>query len=298
VTVRYGIDPEALTGEATVIAPAGLAPGAVEVPLAGLGPAPFTTYHYRVEVSSDGGTAQSAPASFTTPAEPATAALAAATEIGENQATLAGTVDTGGAPGSARFELTPSAGGLTIETPAQALPAADGPRPVAVRATGLAPDTEYRVVLALTTPSAGTLRSAPGSLTTLTPPPAAPDRVKPRVRVKLAGAVRISRRAPLVARVTCDELCTLDARARLGVRGGRPARFRLLPNARITLRLRPVRRTARVDVDDIRLSLAGGRRAAQRGLRAGRRVVVRLEIRARDAAGNVRRLERFVTVRP
>lgn len=63
-----------------------------------------------------------------------------------------------------------------------------------------------------------------------------------------------------------SDVCTLDARARLGVRGGKPVRFRALPNARVTLRLRPVRRTARADVDDIRLSLSGARRVARTAL--------------------------------
>ena len=158
--------------------------------------------------------------------------------IGRDRAALAGSADTGGAPGDARFELTPVRGGLTLETPAQALSAADGPRPVAAQVTGLAQGTEYRVALVLTTP-AGTVRSAVRSFTTLgTPPPvrpgtsadprdgSSPDTRRPRVSVRLPGAVRIGRRGALVARVTCDEPGTLTARARLGVRGGRPARFR------------------------------------------------------------------------
>ena len=72
----------------------------------------------------------------------------------------------------------------------------------------------------------------------------------------------------------------------------------LLPEARITLRLRPVRRTRLIDVDDLRLTLTGARRAALTALRAGRRVVLRIEVRATDAAGNTRRLTRFVAVRP
>jgi hypothetical protein len=308
VTVRYGTDPDALTGEVTVTAPAALDPGAVAIPLTGLGPAAYTTYHYRVSVASDGGTDAGEPASFTLPANPASAALGEASEIGETGATLAGEVNTGGAPGAYRFELTPTGGGLTIETPARNLPAADGPRPVSAPATGLAPGTEYDVVLVLTTPAAGTvrsakrtLRSAPGTVTTLDPPPPPPgapaDTRKPRLTVRLPGAVRIGKRGVLVAKVTCDELCTLDATARLGVRGGKPARFRLLPKARITLRLRPVRTTSPADVDDLRLTLTAARRAALKALRAGRRVVVRIDVAARDAAGNIRKVRTFVQVR-
>ncbi len=167
--------------------------------------------------------------------------------------------------------------------------------------TELAEGTEYRVVLVVTTPAAGPVRSDPRTFTTLgtpaSPPGAQPDTRKPRVTVRLPGAVRIGRRGVLVVRVTCDERCALFVQARLGIRGGRPASFRLLPDARITLRLRPVRRTRLIDVDDVRLSLTGARRAALTALRAGRRVVVRIDIRARDAAGNVRRVRSFVTVR-
>jgi hypothetical protein len=312
VTVAYGTEPGVFGRTATVTAPAADAPGTVDVPLAGL--APFTTYGYRVTVTGDGGSAQGAPASFTTPARRASAELAAPSRIGEDRASVAGTVDTGGAPGEARFELTPPGGRLTIRTPAQALAAADGPRPVGARVTELAQGTEYRVVLVLTTP-AGTVRSAAGSLTTLGTPRAArppagapgssadprtgasPDRRRPRVAVRLPAAVRIGRRSLLTARVTCDEPCTLRATARVGVRGGRPASFRLLPKARVTLRLRPVRRTRLIDVDDLRLGLIGARRAALAALRAGRRVVLRVDIVARDAAGNARRVRAFVAVR-
>jgi hypothetical protein len=300
VAVRIGLQPGVLTEEVAATAPAGAEPGPVEVPLLP-GLAPFTTYHYRVTVTSDGGTGQSAEASFATPARPASATLGETTRIGRLQATVAGTVDTGGAPGQARFELRPVRGGLAVLTPVQALGATDGPRPVTARVTDLAPATDYRVVLILTTPAAGTIRSAAGSLTTLGPPAAPPgnqpDTRGPRVTLRVPAAVRIGRTGALVVRVTCDERCTLSAQARLGVRGGRPARFRLLPKARITLRLRPVRRTRLVDVDDLRLTLTGARRAALTALRAGRRVVVRIDVQAKDAAGNLRRVRAFVTVR-
>ncbi|MDX6555734.1 MAG: hypothetical protein QOD86_1929 [Miltoncostaeaceae bacterium] len=311
VAVAYGTELGIFGSVVTVSAPAANAPGIVDVPLAGL--APFTTYGYRVTVTSDGGITQSAPASFTTPARPASAALAAPSRIGKDRATLAGTVDTGGAPGEVRFEVTAPGGRLTVRTPAQALPAADGPRTVSAQVTELAQGTDHQVVLVLTTP-AGTIRSAVETFTTLgtpptSPPPpapgttvdprtgASPDTRRPRVTVRVPGAVRIGRRGVLVARVTCDEPCTLRADARLGVRGGKPARFRLLPNARITLRLRPVRRTRLVDVDDVRLTLTRARRAALTALRAGRRVVVRIDVQARDAAGNLRRVRTFVAVR-
>ena len=115
--------------------------------------------------------------------------------------------------------------------------------------------------------------------------------------VRLPAAIRITRRRSLAARIARNEHCRLAARARLGVRGGRPARFRLLPNARITLRLRPVRRTAPVDIDDVRLTLTRARAAALTALRAGRRVVIRFDVEARGAAGNLRRLSTFVTAR-
>jgi hypothetical protein len=311
VAVAYGTEPGILGNVVSVTAPAADAPGVVEVPLAGL--APFTTYAYRVTVTSDGGITQSAPAAFTTPPRPASAVLAAPSRIGRDRAALAGTVDTGGAPGEARFEVTPAGGRLTVRTPAQELPAADGPRTVAAPVTELLPGTEHRVVLVLTTP-AGTVRSAAEAFTTLGTPPrippapapgasvdprtgASPDTRRPRVTVRVPGAVRIGRRGALVARVTCDEPCALRATARLGVRGGRPARFRLLADARVTLRLRPVRRTRLADVDDVRLTLTRARRAALAALRAGRRVVLRIDVRARDAAGNVRVARAFVTVR-
>ncbi len=301
VTVRYGVGPAlgVAPDEVTVTAGAGAAPGVVEVPIAGL--AAFTTYGYRVTVTSDGGTAETATAAFTTPARPASATQVAPSRIGKDRVSLAGTVDTGGAAGDARFELRPVDGGRIVETPARTLLAADGPRPVAALVTELAEGTEYRVVLVVTTPAAGAVRSDPRTFTTLgtpaSPPGARPDTRKPRVTVRLPGAVRIGRRGVLVARVTCDERCTLTVGARLGIRGGKPASFRLLPDARITLRLRPVRRTRLIDVDDVRLSLTGARRAALTALRAGRRVVVRIDVQARDAAGNIRRVRSFVTVR-
>ena len=301
VTVRYGVGPAlgVAPDEATATAPAGAAPGVVEVPLTGL--AAFTTYGYRVTVTSDGGTGESAIASFTTPAKPASSALLAPSRIGKDRVSLAGTVDTGGAPGDAHFELRPVGGGRTAATPPRTLLAADGPRPVAALVTELGEGTEYRVVLVVTTPAAGAVRSDARTFTTLgtppSPPGARPDTRKPRVTVRLPGAIRIGRRGVLVARVTCDERCTLTVRARLGIRGGRPASFRLLPDARITLRLRPVRRTRLIDVDDVRLSLTGARRAALTALRAGRRVVVRIDVQAKDAAGNVRLVRTFVSVR-
>ncbi len=224
--------------------------------------------------------------------------------VATSAATVRPVVTTGGGRTQVTlaYGTTPGAptGQVTVTAPAAAAPGV-----VELPLTGLSAGTTYYYVVTATS-DGGTTQSAPSSFTTAavpvppappTPPAPPADVTRPRVTVSLPAALAIGRRTSLVARVVCNEPCALTVRARLGVRGGKPARFRLLPNARITLRLRPVRTTRLADVDDVRLTLSGARRAALTALGAGRRVVVRIEIQAKDASGNVRRVTRFVAVR-
>ena len=102
---------------------------------------------------------------------PPTASTGAVSAIGDDVATLSGSVDTGGADGNWWFELTSESDGTEIDTPAVA---GDGGA-IQATASGLDPGTtyHYRAVVRL---DGWTIRGASASFTTTgTPPPPAPD---------------------------------------------------------------------------------------------------------------------------
>lgn len=113
--------------------------------------------------------------------------------------------------------------------------------------------------------------SSPG-----TPPPAADDRA-PLVRLRVQRARRLLRGGYLVVLARCDEQCRLSGRARWRI-----ARKQI--PARIRERGVPASRWARLKVGVPRRARRSLRSAAARG----RHLSLRLEITARDAAGNKR----------
>lgn len=118
------------------------------------------------------------------------------------------------------------------------------------------------------------------------PPAPGADTTAPAIRI--AGrSVRRLRRGRLTVAFTCSERCSARATLALDRRSARRLRLR--------------RRLARAVVDAApakvtRVRLHVGRRAARR-LRGARRAPVRLTIVARDAAGNVGRARRTLTLR-
>ena len=208
-------------------------------------------------------------------------------------ATVRPSLDTGGGRTTLRVEFGATSGSLANRVEVTVPASAAGPATVPVLLTGLTPGGRF-FHRAVATSDGGTATSLEASFPPPSPP-APPDRTKPRVAVRTPAAVRITRTGLLVQRVTCDERCALRVVARLGVRGGKPVRFRALAKAPITVRLRPVGSSRRVT--DVRLALTGAKAAALTALDAGRRVVVRINVRATDRAGNVRTTTRFVAVR-
>jgi glucose/arabinose dehydrogenase len=116
-----------------------------------------------------------------------------------------------------------------------------------------------------------------------TVPPAAPDVAPPRLRVSLERRQAALRRG-LRLRVACAEACSLTVAARIaGV-----ASFR-----------RETRSVAAGQAVQVRLKLSRrGSARARRALRRHRRLTARVELTARDAAGNTSRHQRRVEVRP
>ena len=107
------------------------------------------------------------------------------------------------------------------------------------------------------------------------PPAALPDTTGPTLRARVKRRQRVLRRRGAVAYARCSEACSVAARGRLLV-GKRALRMRPASHAAQT------RRRARLKVALTRR----GRKVLRRALRRGRRPVVRLTLRATDAAGN------------
>jgi glucose/sorbosone dehydrogenase len=114
-------------------------------------------------------------------------------------------------------------------------------------------------------------------------PGAGADRTAPRLRVSVEGLRSAVRRRQLRVRVRCSERCRLTAGGRLrGVGPLKRARRTLAADRRQTVRLRMTRRRAR--------QLRGA-------LRRRGRVIAAVTVRARDDAGNERRVRRRARVR-
>jgi hypothetical protein len=105
---------------------------------------------------------------------------------------------------------------------------------------------------------------------------ARPDRLAPRLRVRVVGGVRALCRRGARVRVRCSESCSLRLGGRLSLRGRR------LRGAKGSTRAH------RVKVLRLRLSRRS-RSALRRALHRRRRVRARVFVRARDQAGNLSR---------
>ena len=108
-----------------------------------------------------------------------------------------------------------------------------------------------------------------------------PDTTAPVLRTRVRRRQRVLRLRGAVARVSCNEQCSIAAGGRLKI-------------GRRSFRMRRVSRAAQSgDRTRIRVALSRrGRRALRRALRNRRRAGVRLSLRATDAAGNRSRLVR------
>lgn len=196
--VRYG--PTDAHGSTTPdqILPAAAGATAVQIAIPGL--SKQSTYHYVIEAESDGGSATTPDASFTTLPLPPVATTSPASGIASTTATLHGTVETDGVPATIHFDVTP-AGGPTFSTPAQ--PSSGGA--VSAPLTGLAPGTAYSYALVARS-AGGESASARAMFTTAT--------LTPALRLlgakgKKAGQL-IARRAKVLLGVRCGALaCTV-----------------------------------------------------------------------------------------
>jgi glucose/arabinose dehydrogenase len=117
-------------------------------------------------------------------------------------------------------------------------------------------------------------------------PPAAVDRVGPRLRMKSKSPQRLLRLRGAIAYARCNENCSIFAGGRLRV-GKRAFRLRRVQ------KLAPANKRARLKVP----LGAKARRSIARGLKRHRKVRIVVTLRARDATGNrsrpVRRVVRF-----
>ena len=88
-----------------------------------------------------------------------TASVAPATDLSTGGATLHGSLNDGGIPGSLHFLYGTSAGSLTSSTPTQSVPAGAASQSVSAPLTGLNPGTTYFYALVVST-TGGTVTSA------------------------------------------------------------------------------------------------------------------------------------------
>jgi hypothetical protein len=182
----YGISTAYGQSTTATGAGAGTANSGVSATLSGL--TPGTTYHYRLEATSAGGTADGADGIFTTASSvPPAATTSAATAVGTSTATLNGSVTPNGQATSSYFQYGPTTGyGLQTGQ----VSSAAGTAAVAVSATvsGLRPGQTYHFRLVATS-SAGTTDGADLTFTAAAAPAAAPAAVtRPATSVGLTGA--------------------------------------------------------------------------------------------------------------
>lgn len=141
---------------------------------------PETIYHYRVVATNDAGSVTSSAEEFTTlPEAAATVTTEPASSVTQSTGTLKGKVNThGGTVTSCKFEYgVTQAYGKTVACPGSiGITSADVAKSVNVG--GLAPETTYHYLLAVTT-NAGTVEGEDLEFTTLAPPPEEPDPEEP-----------------------------------------------------------------------------------------------------------------------
>jgi hypothetical protein len=133
------------SGSAPCSPDSGTATEAVEVSAEATGLTPHANYHYRVVITTDGGTAEGADRTFLASPRP-TATTGTASEIRVNGARLNATVNPeGGSGGRCYFQWGPAAGNYTTgSAPCQPDPgSATTDKPVYAEATGLSSLTTY-----------------------------------------------------------------------------------------------------------------------------------------------------------
>lgn len=139
---------------------------AVSAALAGL---TATTYHYRVVITTEGGTTDGADETFT-PAVVGAATTGSATDITATSATLGGSVDTQGQAGDSCYFLYGTGTGAEHQSAcAPVTIPASGTQNETAAVTQLLPQTRYSFEIVLATPD-GEIAGAAGSFTTLPGP--------------------------------------------------------------------------------------------------------------------------------
>lgn len=167
-TTAYGQKtPEASAGSGTAAIPE-------SATVSGLSAA--TAYHFRLVAKNVTGISSGADRTFTTTGPPS-ATTGAATGIGENEATLTGSVNPHGfaTTYSFNFGVTSAYGQKTAETSAGS---GTGPSPASAFLSGLSPDTTYHFQL-IAESSAGTAPGVDQTFTTASIPPLEPPPVVP-----------------------------------------------------------------------------------------------------------------------
>lgn len=157
--------------------PTGTSPSPVAAEVSGL--SGDTTYHYRLVVITDTGTATGNDNSFktTAPTVPPTGSTAAATNVGDRSATLNASVNPhGSAVSDCHFDYGSTASyGETIAC--ATTPTGSAPVAVSASVTGLTPGSEYHYRLVVTTSVPPTLLADDQSFTTSPPPSATTNAV-------------------------------------------------------------------------------------------------------------------------
>ncbi len=113
-------------------------------------------------------------------------------------------------------------------------------------------------------------------------PPPLPDRTSPRVSIRVARKGRVGRRAQPRILLTASENCRVTIKARLAGTQLKRVRTPLRGGHRTTIRLRPKAKAIK---------------RINRALRRHRRVAMKVSVVAVDAAGNVGRVTRRLSVR-
>jgi hypothetical protein len=135
---------------------------------------PATTYHFRVVATTNGHTVSSDDQTFTAGAMPGAIALEPSA-ITTTEATLTGTSDTHGLPGSYRFEVSSLSGDYSSTTDLLPTPSGDGPQSVSAHLSGLPPGESFLVLLTVTSNQAtATSEQASFATAPLQAPPARP----------------------------------------------------------------------------------------------------------------------------
>jgi phosphodiesterase/alkaline phosphatase D-like protein len=145
-----GSDPYA-AGESSAAANAGTEFGSVAIEQLLGGLKPDTSYHYRVVAVNQAGRAVGADATFTTGEPvPPEATTGGATNVSQNTATIAGTVDTEGQPSTYGFEIGTEAGRYGSPVGLGSVGAGASEATVTLDLSGLQPGSTYHYRLTAT----------------------------------------------------------------------------------------------------------------------------------------------------